>query len=105
MKSNLANNYFPSYECGECIFYLAYVRNAITRQECIDTACCKCKTYKKDIKVLDENLYTYKNIFIEKVDLTSQVVSGYGFRVKNRETIHFNITSACDEIDEEIQNV
>ena len=105
MEANLKNNYFPNYECGECVPHLAYLYDHISKDDLIKNNCVECFLYKKDIKILDENLYTYKNIFIEKVNLTSQVVSGYGFRVKNRETIHFNITSACDEIDEEIQNV
>lgn len=105
MESNSKNNYFPSYECGSCSEHLAFVYDYITRDDLIARACENCHLYKKQIKVLGQNLYTYRNIFIEKINLSSTVVSGFGFRVKNRDTIHFDILNACDDIDEEIANV
>ena len=92
------NNYFPHFTCGSCSVNLAI--GDFPWEEIIKN-CEKCDLYKRDIKVLGENLYIYRNIFIESEDRDNTFM-GKVFRMRNRKTWHEDIISCCDEIDEEI---
>lgn len=92
-------NYFPNSTCGSCSAHLAL--DDYTLDEVIKNSCSKCSLYLKQIKILDTNLYMYRNIFIESID-KNDTFMGKIFSMRNRDKWFETIIECCNYIDEQI---
>ena len=96
----IENNYFPSYECGECSANLALDYNSVSLEEVVTRCCCNCELYKKKIIRNDSYSWTYKGAVIKEVVDSKR--SYPSFEVYGK--LFQDIICACDYIDE-VQNV
>ena len=96
------SNYFPNYRCGECSVSLAmdhFEEDFKDKYENIDSFirinCCNCDLYKRDIKIINDEYFIYRNCFIQLVDKENDL-----YKVVNRCKVFYDIVDACDYIDE-----
>lgn len=101
-----SENYFPHFICGSCVGNLA-LQYGNSLEDVIKSNCCKCDLYNKGITLIgtkDNNLFLYRNIFIESTPC-SESFSKYKYKILgNRGIWRDTIIECCDDIDLEIEN-
>ena len=94
-------NYFPNHRCGECPISLAmdhyedYCHMYKDFDDFVEKNCKSCELYSRDIRVINEEYYIYRNCFIQLTNKKDDI-----YKVVNRDRLFYDIVSACDYIDE-----